>query len=309
VLVGGALFSRHRLKFLLGAVAGFCVFTYLWYAFIGAGWLPRPSGSSPIGYACGVMGALIILFEMLLWPRKILRRFKLFGSTRLWMFLHIWLGLLSVPLVFGHSGFIYGRLMADAVATNVGLLSATLMTLYLIVIASGVFGLAMQQIIPQKLLDEIPGETIATQREHVAYQFLEEARGLMARLTVSEGLDDDHGAGVAVAVQTVPYRVKQLSDFFKDRVTPYLEMGKAGGQALASPARAEKLFAELRRDAGQDFGQIIDRLKTICDWRRQLDRQYDLYWWLHSWLCIHLPLSIALFALLVIHIGYALKYW
>jgi hypothetical protein len=311
LLVGGAMFAQHRVRFLLGAVFGFCLLTTAWYAAIRTGWLPRPSGSSPVGYACGLIAFGIIVFEMLLWPRKLFRRFQLrwLGSTRLWLFLHVWLGLVSLPLVFGHSGFIYGRLFANSVATQAGSLSALVMTLYLLVIASGIWGLLMQQIVPQKLLDEIPGETIATERDRMSEQFLEEAKALMASLLSGEATEEEERATTTPATRVAPYRASQLAGFFDRQIIPYLERGRAGRGPLAAPARAQQLFAELRRDAGPELAQTVDRLEAVCTCRRQLDRQYDLQWWLHSWLCLHLPLSIALFALLLLHIVYALKYW
>jgi hypothetical protein len=34
-----------------------------------------------------------------------------------------------------------------------------------------------------------------------------------------------------------------------------------------------------------------------------------MHGWLHSWLCIHVPLSVALVGLMFVHIFVALKYW
>jgi hypothetical protein len=42
---------------------------YLDYGFSSGAW-HWPSGSSPPGLTFGVAGGLIIIFEMLLWPRK-----------------------------------------------------------------------------------------------------------------------------------------------------------------------------------------------------------------------------------------------
>ena len=53
---------------------------------------------SPPGFAYGVSGGAIILFEMLLWPRKSLWRGWRLGRTKLWMTAHIWLGLLDNSL-------------------------------------------------------------------------------------------------------------------------------------------------------------------------------------------------------------------
>ena len=93
----------------------------------------------------------LAFFEFLLWPRKRYRRWRV-GRTQTWMKAHIWLGLLSLPVLVFHSGFRWG-----------GLLSAILMLLFLIVIVSGVVGLALQNYLPKKMLVDIPAETIHSQ--------------------------------------------------------------------------------------------------------------------------------------------------
>ena len=47
----------------------------------------------------------------------------------------------------------------------------------------------------------------------------------------------------------------------------------------------------------------------MCEERRQWDRQARLHFWLHNWLWVHFPLSVALVVLMFVHIWAALKYW
>src|SRR6202035_4104613 len=107
-----------------------------WWGLARFGVVDFPSGSDGVGFVCGAIAGLIVLFEMLLWGRKKCRcRRRLFfliplGPARWWMFLHIWLGLLALPLAIVHSGFHFG-----------GPLSAWVLALFLIVSASGVWGL------------------------------------------------------------------------------------------------------------------------------------------------------------------------
>ena len=77
---------------------------YVAYGFSSGSWT-WPGGGSPPGFAYGVLGGGIILFEMLLWPRKSLWRGWRLGRTKLWMTAHIWLGLLTLPLLLLHGGF------------------------------------------------------------------------------------------------------------------------------------------------------------------------------------------------------------
>lgn len=116
---------------------------YLVYGF-GSGSWNWPGGGSPPGFAYGVLGGMIILFEMLLWPRKYWWRGWRLGRTKLWMTAHLWLGLLTLPLLLLHGGFHFN------LATST--LAAVLMWLLVIVVGSGVFGAAVQNVVPRLML-------------------------------------------------------------------------------------------------------------------------------------------------------------
>lgn len=131
------------------------------------------SGSSLAGLTVGSIAAAIILFELMLWPRKRLRKHKL-GRTKFWVAYHLWLGLACGPLAFIHSGFRFG-----------GTFSTVLMILLLLVLASGVFGWIMQVIVPRWMLGNLPQETISSQIEDVSLLSALESRQM---LTVALGV-------------------------------------------------------------------------------------------------------------------------
>ncbi len=133
-------------------------------------------GSSLVGLVIGSTAAAIILFELLLWPRKKFRKYKL-GPTRYWMAGHIWLGLASGPLAFIHAGYRFG-----------GTFSSLLMYLLIFVLASGLYGWIMQIVIPRWMLSNLPSETIGGQIDDVAVQNALDARRL---LTVAYGPKPD----------------------------------------------------------------------------------------------------------------------
>jgi hypothetical protein len=108
---------------------------------------------------------LLILFEFALWPRKTLFRVWRIGRTQTWLRAHIWLGLLTVPLIAVHAWRELG-----------GPLSTALVLFYAIVIASGLFGLALQQFLPRVISAAVPGETIYSQIDIVSRQYCDEAR-------------------------------------------------------------------------------------------------------------------------------------
>jgi len=49
-------------------------------------------------------------------------------------------------------------------------------------------------------------------------------------------------------------------------------------------------------------------LEDICDEARQLVLQERLHRWLHGWLLVHIPISLALVILGVVHAVVALRY-
>ncbi len=131
-----------------------------------------PTGSSWPGIVIGSVAAGIILFELLLWPRKWLRRFRLF-PTKYWMVAHIWLGLATGPLAFIHSGYRFG-----------GTFSTTLMSLLFFVLLSGIYGWVIQMVLPRWMLGNLPYETITGQIDDVSIQAALNARRM---LTVAYG--------------------------------------------------------------------------------------------------------------------------
>jgi hypothetical protein len=72
---------------------------------------------------------------------------------------HIWLTLLTIPLVLLHCGFRFG-----------GPMTVLLMTLYGIVMVSGIYGLFLQDKIPGIMKERLPIETIYEQIPHIRSQ-------------------------------------------------------------------------------------------------------------------------------------------
>jgi hypothetical protein len=320
VLIDGRNLASHRAWILLFAVGS--IGAAVWYAvaaYRSGQWL---GGASAPGLTFGIAAGLLILFEFSLWPRKKVRVWRI-GRAQTWMRAHIWLGLLTVPLAVLHSGFRLG-----------GALPTVLMVLFAIVIASGLFGLWMQQIIPRMMLEQAPGETIYSQINRVARQLVHEADAIVA--ACCEPSQGEAPAGRTVQVAAVaesyqeggrdfrPWQVKllerelpvrptpntaALGAFHHDELRPYLLTGSAANPVLAAAARAAQVFDALRRKSELSVTSVIDALERLCDQRRDLDVQARLHKWLHAWLWAHLPLSAALVLLMLVHAFAALRYW
>jgi hypothetical protein len=121
------------------------------------------------------------------------------------------------------------------------------------------------------------------------------------------------GASAAVAAATEIILLSEeesapLRRFFLDEMRPFLEQPKQRGQRLGDPAKASSAFAGLRMLLPAAAHLTLADLEDICDEARQLTRQERLHDWLHGWLLLHIPLSVALILLGAIHAVMALRY-
>ena len=215
------------------------------------------------------------------------------GRAQTWMRGHLWLGLLSLPLILLHAGFHAG-----------GPLTIMLLWLLVIVIASGIFGAVLQHFMPATMTRDVPLETIYEEIEHVRAQLRAEAAEQIARasaITVAENPDEE-GAAATTAAPAAP-----LVAFYDREIRPYLERAP-GPNPLADRSQAERAFSNVRLLVPPPLHAAVDDLENICEEARQLTRQAHLHRWLHGWLLIHVPLSIALILLGAAHAFVALRY-
>jgi hypothetical protein len=324
VLIDRESWPRHLpwVLFAVAATVGASVWYFVEHHLAAGAW---PGGSSRPGLTFGILGGLIILFEAFFWVRKKLRAWRI-GKTQVWLRAHIWLGLLCVPLLLYHSGFRLG-----------GPLSAVLLILLLVVVASGVWGLLVQQFLPTRLLQDVPAETIYSQIDRVSEQLEDEARRLVLAVCGPSPADalagTEQRAGYAasgthlvvgavrsagrVQGKVLETRVpaaplpgsEPLRKFFESTLRPYLLRGEASGVPLDSPTKAAGYFLDLRTHLDPAAHGVVEALEGLCDQRRQFDAQARLQFWLHNWLWVHLPLSAALVLLMFVHVFVALKYW
>jgi len=228
-----------------------------------------PRGGSAIGLAFGVTGYALMLYAGLLGARKKVPVWRL-GRAQTWMRGHLWLGLLSFPLILFHGGFAFR-----------GLLTALLMLLFFIVIVSGIFGAALQHYLPRMVTAQVPMETIYEEIPHVRAQLREEADQLV-----------ESAASIEVEHES---KVRFREAYFAT-IRPHLERPRP------------EMFQPLRLALPAELHGVLDDLENICEEQRQLNRQARFYQWLHAWLLVHVPLSIALLVLGGVHAVMALRY-
>jgi hypothetical protein len=258
-----------------------------------------PMGGTALGIAFGVIGFAFMIFAALLGARKRVPVWRV-GRAQTWMRGHLWLGLLSLPILVLHSGLRYGH----------GL-TAVLMALLILVVASGVFGAALQHYMPRVMTREVPMETIYEEIGHVRAQLLEEAEELVKQATTVA--PKAGAAGVTETAETTAVAVIEnqntpLRNFFEQEMKPFLENPGARGHALADQAQSRSAFIQLRTLVPPALHTTLEDLEGICEEERQLSLQARLHVWLHGWLLLHIPLSLALILLGAVHAVMALRY-
>ena len=264
-----------------------------------------PRGGSAIGLAFGIVGFALMIFAGLLGARKKFPVWRV-GRAQTWMRGHLWLGLASLPLILFHAGF-HMR----------GTLTLVLMILFFIVVASGIFGAALQIYIPRKITIEVPMETIYEQIGHIRAQLREEADQLAAAAcgsldgTIVIGAapgGDASASAVGVGVEVSEDARDLLREFYLRRMRPFVEDPARSRSPLADPPQASAIFEELRLRLPVELRDTLKDLESICEEERQLTRQAHLHRMLHTWLLVHVPLSYALLTLAAVHAVMSLRF-
>ena len=289
-------------------------------------------GGSGIGLMFGVVGFGFMLYAAALGARKRVPTWRL-GRAKAWMRGHLWLGLLALPMILFHGGFRFG-----------GTLTRVLMCLLILTVASGVYGALLQSWIPKRMTAEVALETIYDEIGHVRGLLREEAdravEALCGDLGVARKAEEEGqraggftalrpiaasaaplrtsaavsaGASAAVAPATEIVLLTEAESaplwaFYLGEMRTFLENPGRRGQRLTDAARAASVFANLRTVLPAAAGGAVGDLEEICGEARQLLRQERMHRWLHGWLLVHIPLSLALIVLGAVHAVMALRW-
>ncbi len=262
--------------------------------------LNPPSGGTAIGLAYGITGTALMLYAAAFGARRKIPIWRL-GRAETWLKGHIWLGLLSYPLIWFHAGLSFG-----------GPLTTALMILFTVVVVSGIFGLVVQGTVPRLMTVRVPSETLYEQIDRLMEQRREEARDVVRKTLGDGGGGRGHAKAAAAAVAAAPAEgAERTMSFYVNVVEPWLDGRPAPGggpNPLDEATSRTALFEQIRVSLPKELHAAIVKLEEICEERRQLLLQKRLHHWLHGWLFIHLPLSVALIVLSAMHAIMALYY-
>ena len=193
-----------------------------------------------------------------------------------WLRLHVYLGSLAVLVFAFHT-----RMQIPT-----GALEVTLYLLFVALAASGFVGLYLSRTIPNSLADR--GNEVIFER---IPRFRRE-------------LSDRMQALVLAAVETEAAFI--LSDFYRDRLHPYLAGPTDYWAHLIRSTRPRELLLhelhELRRYLSDGEIAVADEIAEIIRLKYDLDFHYVRQGLLKIWLFIHIPVTWVLLLLLLAHI-------
>ena len=257
-------FLRHRRFRWLKLAGALCLVAILAYALVDVE--PRPNGGSWLGYSLGTIGAGLIVWLALLGVRK---RAMTRGawSLKAWTSAHVYLGLSLIVVATLHTGFQFGW--------NIHTLAYALMIL---VIASGVWGIAVYAALPAALS--------ANREELTREQMIEGIRAVDRQLhAAAQPLGREQAALVQAALDA-------------DVLSGGLVMRLSGTWRNCATTRAIERLALV--------DELLIRRKAQLD---RLRRQMRLKALLEVWLFVHVPVTVALLAALTAHVISVFYYW
>jgi hypothetical protein len=264
-------------------------------------------GATPLGLIFGSIAFAIFIFAGLLGLRKKIVLWRI-GTVQSWLRAHVWLTLLTIPLVILHTGFRLG-----------GPMTTLLVTLYAIVMGSGIYGLTLQHYLPRMMNERLSTETVSEQIPFIRAQLCKAAEKMRIRFapieaakTTGQSMHSFTPAGDPTSappplVTSAPLESGDLAseavllDFIDRQVLPYLRAGDSNRRRLGNPRYSEDIFRMVRLRVAPEYSPDIEEIQAWCDRRRMLDVQTRLQHWLHGWLFIHVPLSYLLILMTAWH--------
>jgi hypothetical protein len=272
-------FLRHKSFRWLKVALSLSLLALLGYALIDV--QPRHNGGSWYGYTLGTIGVLIILWLTMIGVRK---RAMTRGrwSLKGWTSAHVYLGLSLIVIATLHSGFQFGW--------NVHTLAYALMML---VILSGIYGIAAYSILPAEL-----GNSRA---EMTKPQMIDAVVKLDRQLqSAAQPLGIEDTEIVRLSTEDNPFRGGLLR-----RVTGRYP-GCRTAHALREMRRRQALATGEQEEALETVASLLERKGAALDRIRKHLRIKAL---LEIWLYVHVPLTFALIAALAAHIVSVFFYW
>lgn len=239
-----------------------------------------PNGGTPLGYASGILGALMIMWLMAYGIRKRSYRSTL-GTVGGWLSAHVYLGMALAVIVTLHSGFHFDY--------NIHTL-AYLLTLA--TLGSGIFGVYAYRRYPALMTRNRRGKTLSSMMVEIA-DIDRECR------EAAKSLDDDINRALLEASERTRLGgsvMEQLSGDASDCATEAV-WRRVTQRAENSPPEQAQAFRTVLTLLEKKRA-LLERARRDIGYKARLD----------IWPLIHVPLAFALLAALLAHVTVVLWY-
>lgn len=239
--------------------------------------LAAPRAGSAWGLAYGTLATLLLVAVSLLAVRRRTVRWGL-GRTQTWVQLHVYGGTLFLLLVLMHSGFRWPG----------GTVERWLLVLSLWVAGSGLVGVLLRKWLPRVLSSALTTEVLYERIPELAATLRRRAEELAREAPAP--VRDLHRRSLAPLLAAPRFRWIYFADV-------------TGG--IAHRLRELDYLAE-RLPAGER--EVLDDLRSVVLTKLELDVHFTLQRPLRWWLYGHVPPSLALLALVAVHLVTVLYY-
>src|SRR5438309_8587266 len=179
-------------------------------------------GGTPLGLIFGSISFAIFIFAGLLGLRKKVVVWPV-GTVQRWLRAHIWLTLLTIPLVILHSGFRLG-----------GPMTTLIVVLYIIVMVSGIYGLVLQHYMPTIMMERLPAESVYEQVPHIRAQIVAAATKMRDSFKPAPPIKPDAGAPAPSAEKVVTAGSTPMASTAADLSTPTARAKSVVGSTITA---------------------------------------------------------------------------
>jgi hypothetical protein len=182
----------------------------------------RNVGGTPLGLIFGTIALSIFVFAALLGVRKKIVLWRI-GTVQRWLRAHIWLTLLTIPLVIFHSGFRLG-----------GPMTTLIIILYVVVMVSGIYGLVLQHYVPTIMMERLPAESVYEQIPHIRAQLVAAATKMRDSFKPAPPTKPDAGAPAPSPAKVVTAGSAPMASTAGDLSTPTARAKSVVGSTITA---------------------------------------------------------------------------
>ncbi len=287
-------FKRARYFWVALVLSLASIVAYRWHQPIG-----MPNGGTWLGYTLGTIGALLIIWLLLLGVRKRSYASNM-GTVQGWTSAHVYLGTALLLVGTLHGGFQFGM--------NVHTLAYVLMV---VVILSGFFGIFVYVRFPNMMNANRSGDTLDDLLEKVIKideRSRQNATTQDLKLLVESAIDGCLIGGSwwqqirakGSSTIRVPFA---LDPEAQEKIQPNKD------QALVIDVLANRLSQLSGGDESGSVQNLIANFAAKQTLLRRIQRDVQIRAILKIWLYVHVPVSFALLATLITHVIVVFFYW